>query len=153
MGPDGTGYENNPPSLQRWASDQDSPNLPVFDKDPLWKSVSFTKSWLDLLTPQLDANETGWTTLAATIDSLLSRQQTSNVFTYATSGHKTFATFQQINTVLASFVLDGMARLGLVENPLDNLDAKRRLQHCQSVLRVVLAKSKLGQYQQRYHRR
>lgn len=117
LGSEGTANENFPPWLGNWAT-----GLRVSSADAkhlrTWPKVEFTKSWLDLLTPQLIPHENGWTTLAATIDSVLSRQLQ---FSSATSVDVSDM-YQQLNTIVASFFVDSMARVGIAENALDALD-------------------------------
>lgn len=107
------------PALTSWAHPLQETIYSNFNKRPLWPSVKLTKSWLDLLTPPLQANDTGWTTLASTIDSVLSLQSAFNVSEALQPSWPIY----QINVIVASFILDGMARLGIVDNQLDALDA------------------------------
>lgn len=110
---------NDPSVLTNWANGLGASTRSSFERPPLWPTVSLTENWLNLLTPQLAANDTGWTTLSSTIESVLSQQGDFEV----SEDVNPSSPFYQINAVVASFVLDGMARMGITENRLKALDA------------------------------
>lgn len=90
----GSGLDNSPSAF-----------LPV--QGPYWRTVSMEKEWLDTLTPIVDHERPGWSTLAAS-------------FTYAGMDNHTGlvegaydSLGSTIETEIATTVVDGMSRTGL----------------------------------------
>ncbi|KAF2102893.1 hypothetical protein NA57DRAFT_52438 [Rhizodiscina lignyota] len=103
-------------SMIDWAVTRNVPasGVPDFQSIPSWEHVSLTMDWLNLLTPALDLNRTGHTTLASVLESLPQRG-------YLFQGVQ--SPFIAINAIVASFVADGMSRVGFYENNIADLNS------------------------------
>lgn len=70
--------------------------------------------WLNVLTPALNPNATGYTTLASILESIPQRD-------YPLQDEQSI--FIAINAVVASFIADGMSRVGYNENKIADLNS------------------------------
>jgi hypothetical protein len=97
-----------------WAyGGNNGPGLSNFQNAPGWDTVSLTADWLDVLTPALVANTTDYTTLAYVLEALRQRD-------YAFPDERSL--FLAINIIVASFVVDGMSRVGYTESNVSELN-------------------------------
>ena len=76
--------------------------------------------WLNLLTPTLEATAPGRTTLASVIGKVMSQEYSIDLIA-GDDGTQTQVVAIQINTIVASFVADGMARVGWDKKHIYNL--------------------------------
>ena len=102
-------------AVVEWAVTRGAPDsgVPNFKSATTWEPVRLTLDWLNVLTPALNPNATGYTTLASVLETLPQRD-------YPLQGGQSI--FIDINAVIASFVVDGMSRVGYNENNLSNLN-------------------------------
>lgn len=91
-------------SAFEWSNDGGEPKL---QDNPKWTSVSLTNDWLNTLTPAVTSNATSYTTLASTLETI-----TERTFPFQDQQSISMA----MNTIIATFVADGMSRVGLIEN-------------------------------------
>lgn len=98
-----------------WAVTRGAPDsgVPDFKSATAWEPVRLTVEWLNVLTPALTPNATGYTTLASVLETLPQRD-------YPLQGGQSI--FIDINAVVASFVVDGMSRVGYNENNVSDLN-------------------------------
>lgn len=93
---------------------------PAPTQPPPWQPINLTMDWLSLLTPDIDAQQTGRTSLAALLESVINAS-TYTGFTRLGPDEGESNMFIKIGTVVASFVADGTSRLGWTENELHSL--------------------------------
>lgn len=111
--------------LQRWTDDPWNPAggargpPPEFEKPATWQHISLSTSWLSVLTPAIDPERQGWTTMASVLDTVLGQVEPPQFAPYAVAYPSVI--FEQVTAVVASFVADALSRFGWDENYAYNL--------------------------------
>lgn len=88
-----------------------------------WKSVELSTHWLNALTPPLELESPGRTTLASVVETVLDQIYPASFYIPLgpSGGRPPNNAAIQVNSVVATFVADGMSRLGWDENHISNL--------------------------------
>ena len=106
-------------SIAVWTSADDStPTTPTFEEHPAFRPVRLSERWLNTLTPSVNSSIPGWTTLASVIQSVVQPEYKQQIPALVIEDVKT-SLYTSITSVVASFIVDGMSRVGWEENDLD----------------------------------
>lgn len=96
-------------------------DTPTFDKPPTWQQVVLDTDWLKILTPRVNLNVHGETTLASTIATALSQECSEPPVDCIEGSFDDVESLigfviTKINAIVATFVVDGLTRIGWNEN-------------------------------------
>ncbi|CAN9099645.1 unnamed protein product [Alternaria sp. RS040] len=108
-------------SIDLWSiTSQQTPDRPVFNAANGWHKINTTTNWLESLTPKIQGSSTNQTTLASVIEQTQSRDGESGAV-----GQVKLDRFITISVMVASFVSDGLSRIGYTENYADDVNEDR----------------------------
>lgn len=90
---------------------------------PPWQHVSLTLDWLNLLTPDIDPQDTGRSTLAVLVESAAQGSKTNASHFANSEDVEENDVVVKIGTIVASFIADGMSRTGWGVNAVHDLNS------------------------------
>lgn len=89
---------------------------PEFNKPPAWRHISLSPTWLNVLTPDLQPNMQGYTTMASVLEKVLSQLSAEPTAMAPWNINIDSLIFEKVNSVIVGFVADGLSRIGWDEN-------------------------------------